>query len=422
MFKRTTRSFGPFNGLAAAALMVTTAAIGCDSDVNSAGGGGGEGGGTEGGASGVAHFAVPTEIYGADFASSTSYIPIVPSLDVDRIKLDKAREVDARASMAVVGDWIFVASSSTPVIERFEVQSDGSLHAAGRLGFANHGLPEFFAIDDWGAVFVDAEKAYVFNTTDGSHVVWNPTTLEITGEIPGPDIFEEGYQFESIAIVRDKRMYRLFTLLNYDTWDFLAAPQYLAVYDVETDQLISLVEESRCPQLYSRPFVDEAGDIYFSNFIWTPVLSLTSDYPHSCALRVKKGEQTFDPDYQLNFAQDITAGREAGILRYLGNGKALLDVFHDERVTIDKKTDAEELANTPNWRLWSVDLNKKTGEPVPDFDFKAAGYQDVDVDGRTFLMVPNEDYSETTSFEIAGDEVNESFTIQGSSYFMARVK
>lgn len=420
MQRSTFRSFTPSSRSSAGAVAVAAAAIawivGCSPSSNSFDGA------PQVPADGSAQFAIPTEIYGADFASSSSYIPIVASLDVDRIKLDKARELDGRASMAVIGDWMFVASSSAPIIERFEVGSDGSLTAAGRLSFANHGLPDFFAIDEWGAVIVDAEKAYVFNPTDGSHVVWNPTTMEITGEIPGPDIMEEGYQFESIAIVQGKRMYRVFTLLNYDTWEFLAAPQYLAVYDVETDELTNLVEESRCPQLYSRPFVDESGDIYFSNFIWTPVLSLSSDYPHSCALRVKKGELAFDPDYQLNFAQDITDGREAGILRYLGEGKALLDVFHDERVAIDGETDAEELANTSNWRLWTVDLGDKTGAPLPDFDFKAAGYQDVDVDGRTFLMVPNEDYSETTSFEIVDGKVAERFKIQGSSYFMARVK
>lgn len=398
---------------AMATLLALLGLAGCSGNESDAG---------DGGDDSAAHFAIPTEIFGADFASSTSYVPIVPSLDVSRVELDDAREVNARATMATVGGFMFLASSSAPIIERFEVGSDGSLEPTGRLSFANHGLPEYFAIDEWGAVIVNAQKAYVFNTSDGSHVVWNPTTLEITGEIPGPDIGREGYSFESIAILRGNRMFRVFTLLNYDTWEFLAAPQYLAVYDVETDELINLVEETRCPQLYSRPFGDESGDIYFSNFIWSPVLSLTGDFPPSCALRVKQGEEAFDPDFQLNFAQDITGGREAGILRYQGEGKALLDVFHDERVTVSEDTDAEELANTPSWRLWSVDLRSMTGTPLPDFDFKAAGYQDVAVDGRTFLMVPNDDYSETTSFEVIGGEVTERFKIQGSSYFMARVR
>jgi hypothetical protein len=125
---------------------------------------------------------------------------------------------------------------------------------------------------------------------------------------------------------------------------------------------------------------------------------------------------------QLDFADEVTGGREAGMLRYLGNGKALLDVFHHERVEIDDDTDAQELANTANWRLWTVDLSDFSGGPLEAFDFKAGGYTDVQVDGRTFLMVPNGDYSETTAYEIADGEAIEGFKIQGSSYQMLRVR
>jgi hypothetical protein len=367
-------------------------------------------------------YVVPTEVYGADFATSTSYTPLVPSLDVAEISLTGAREVDGRASIGTVGNYLFVASSSAPVVERFELNADGSLKEAGSLNFMNYGVPEFFAIDDWGAVFVNEQKAYIFNGSNGSHIAWNPSTMTITGEIPGPAIIQEGYALESVAIVRGNRMYRLFTILNYDTWEFLPNPQYLAVYDVENDKLLSMVEDHRCPQLYARPFADESGDIYFSGWVWTPGLALTSDYPKSCALRVKAGEDTFDPSWQLNFAADVTAGREAGVLRYLGGGKALLDVFHHERVTIDATTDAQELSGTPNWRLWTIDLNTKTGGPIEAFDFKAGGYTDVQVGGRTFLMMPNGDYSETTAYELVNGEPVQKFKIQGSSYAMKQLR
>jgi hypothetical protein len=365
---------------------------------------------------------VPAEVYGADFATSNSYIPLVPSLDVERIDISRAREVSGRASVAVVGPWLFVASSTAPVVERFEVAPDGSLREAGRISFMNYGLPEFFAIDAWGAVFISPEKAYLFNGNDGSQVVWNPTTLEITGEIPGPGISRMGYSFESVVAVRGSRMYRIFTLLNYDAWEFLPAPQYLAVYDLTTDTLLDTVEESRCPQLYSRPFIDERGDIYFSGWVWTPGLTLTSDYPASCALRVLAGQDTFDPSWQLDFAAEVTQGREAGILRYLGGGKGLLDVFHAERATIDPSTDPQELSNTPNWRLWSIDLESKTGAPVEGLDFRAGGYQDVEVGGRTFLMVPNDTYSETTAVEVVDGQAAAGFVIQGSAYHMVKLR
>lgn len=366
-------------------------------------------------------FVIPTEVYGADFADSTSYIPIVPSIDVEEISLDDAKELNGRASIGQVGKWLFIAGSTEPVVTRYQVSEDGKLKEDGKLNFMNYGVPEFFAIDSWGALFVNEEKAYIFNGSDGSHIVWNPTTLEITGEIKGPDVTMEGYNLESIAFVRGNRMYRVFTLLNYDTWEFLPKPQYLAVYDLDKDELIELVEETRCPQLYNRPFMDENEDIYFSGWVWTPGLALTSDYPKSCALRVKKDEDVFDPDYQLSFA-DITEGREGAMLRYLGKGQALLDVYHAERATIDESTDAQALANEPNWRLWKVDIEKKTGAPIENLDFKAGGFTDVAIDGRNFLMVPNDDYSETTAYEIIGDEAVKGFKIRGSSYDMRRVR
>src|SRR5690606_20513778 len=189
----------------------------------------------------------------------------------------------------------------------------------------NHGVPEYFAINAWGAVFVNEEKAYIFNGNDGSHVVWNPSTMKITGDIKGLDIVQEGYAMESVAVVRGDRMYRLFTFLNYETWEFLPAPQYLAVYDVKNDELLSLEEESRCVQLYALPSVDEDENIYFSGHVWTPGLTLTSDYPDGCALRIQAGEDGFDDNWQLNYAEDVTDGREAATLRYIGDGKALLD-------------------------------------------------------------------------------------------------
>lgn len=428
-----------------AALVAVTASLsGCSGDddastsSNGSGGSGGSGGTAAGGSDGnptggaagmggaapvgESWFAVPSQVYSTDFLTSASYIPLVPSLDVNRIGLDDAKELNGRASIGRVGNWLFIAGSSEPVVTRYTVDDNGALHEDGSLNFGNYGLPEYFAIDAWGAVFVNEKKAYIFNGSDGSHVVWNPTSMKITGEIPGPDIVEEGYNLESVAIVRGNRMYRIFTFLNYDTWEFLVEPQYLAVYDVEQDELLDLVEETRCPQIYNRPFVDEKGDIYFSGWVWTPGLTLTGDYPKSCALRVRAGEDSFDEAWQLNFADQVTDGREAGVLRYLGNGKALLDVFHDERVDIDDDTDAEELVNTANWRLWTVDLADLSGAPMEAFDFKAGGYTDVQVDGRTFLMVPNGDYSETTAYEIVEGEAVEGFKIKGSSYQMVRAR
>jgi hypothetical protein len=110
------------------------------------------------------------------------------------------------------------------------------------------------------------------------------------------------------------------------------------------------------------------------------------------------------------------------VLRYLGDGQALLDVFYHERAAITSETDPEELSNTPNWRLWQVDLKTNQGKPVEGLDFKAGGYTDITVDGRSYLMVPNDDYSETVLYEIKDGKAVPGLKIPGSSYNIARVR
>ena len=46
----------------------------------------------------------------------------------------------------------------------------------------------------------------------------------------------------------------------------------------------------------------------------------------------------------------------------------------------------------------------------------------VPVDGRTFLMVPNGDYTETTTYEIKDGKVNQGFKVRGSAYHMVRAR
>lgn len=367
-------------------------------------------------------YAVPTEIYGADFSSSTSFVSLVPSLDVPSIGLEQAREKDGRASVIAIGNYLFIASSTAPIIERYEVQPDGSLVEAGRLSFANYGLPEAFSIDAWGNITISPTKAYVFNGSNGAHVVWNPSTLEIIGEVAGPDVLRDGWALESIAIVRGNRLFRVFAYLDYDSWRFDAGTQFLAVYDVESDQLLALHQDARCPLLYSRPFLDESENLYFSGFVWTAAETLLNGAPKNCALRVLNGQEAFDPDWQLTYADDVTEGREAGILRYLGGGRALLDVFHHDRASLAGPISTRELSNTPNWRLWSLDLEQRTGAPLEGLDFKAGGYQDVGVDARTFLMVPNDDYSETTAYEVRDGQAARGFSIRGSAYHLTKIR
>jgi hypothetical protein len=365
-------------------------------------------------------YAVATEVYGADFATSTSFVRLVPSLDVAEIDLASAREYNGRATVGSVGNWLFIMDGEQPIVERFTVAADGSLTLDGELSFANYGMP-YWTIDAWGNTMVSPTKAYFSNPGDGSLIVWNPTSMEIVREIPLPALAPGDLELQSSpAYLRGDRLFRLFSWASFDTFEFSRAPQQLGVYDTASDELLSLVEDNRCPAIYSEPFADEAGAVYFSNHVWSPMETLVKGAPQSCSLRVLAEETSFDPDWQFRYA-DFAGGREGAVLRYLGNNQALADIFHDERTTITSDTDPSELGTSSNWRLWAVDLAAGTGAPIEGLDFKPGGYNDVHVGGRTFILMPSADYARTTGYELVDGAAVRRFEIAGSSYHMVEL-
>jgi hypothetical protein len=366
-------------------------------------------------------YAIATEIYGADFATSTSFIRLVSSLDGGEIDLGAAREYNGRATLGTVGDWLFIMDGEQPIIERFSVGADGALTQTGQLSFANYGMP-YWTIDAWGNTMVSPTQAYFTNPGDGSLIVWNPTSMEIVREIPLPLDAPAGLELQAApAYLRGDRLFRLFSWANFDTFEFSKAPQQLGVYDTTSDELVALAEDDRCPAVYSEPFEDEAGALYFSNHVWSPMETLVKGAPQSCSLRVLAGEAAFDPEWQLKYA-DFADGREGAVLRYLGNGQALADIFHDERTTITSETDPSELGQSSNWRLWTVNLETDVGAPIEGLDFKPGGYNDVHVGGRSFILMPSDNYARTTAYELLDGAAIRRFGIQGSAYHMVELR
>lgn len=378
-------------------------------------------GGNPEGAAGGPLYAIATQLYGADFSSSTSLVQLVSSLDVAEIDLGSAREYNGRATVGTIGGWLFIMDGEEPIVERFSVAADGTLTPDGQLSFANYGMP-YWSIDDWGNTMVTPTKAYFTNPGDGALIVWNPTTMEIVRDIALPVTASADLELQSApAFLHGDRLFRLFSWANFDTFEFSRVPQQLAVYDTATDELVSLSEETRCPAVYSVPFEDEAGNLYFSNHVWSPMETLVKGAPESCSLRVLAGETSFDPTWQLRYA-DFTEGRQGAVLRYLGDGQALADIFHAERTAITDATDPSELGESSNWRLWTVDVGAGTGAPIDGLDFKPGGYDIVRVGGRAFILMPSAaNYARTTAYELESGAAVRRFAIQGSSYHMVEL-
>lgn len=365
-------------------------------------------------------YAVMFEVY--DDVGSNSYLSLIDTLDIDELDVAASREfAGGRAFLQSYNGWIFVGDPTTPVVTRYSVSKDGQLVEDGDIGFANYGL-DAGSLDDWNINFISEDKAYLFDFREGRTIIWNPTTLEITGEITAPDeLFREGWSLEgSPGVVRDGLLYRTFDFANYDTAE-QSDEIWLGVYDVEKDELVELVEEERCGALGNLVHVDEEGTIYFSSWIWNVADTKLYDGPSACVLRINEGESTFDQDWQLDYSA-FTEGREGAMFSYMGDGHVLFSAFHDENLTIDEETDPWAYAGSQNWSVWSYELGADEATRVKGLDLNAGAFTPLNLEGRAFIMVPNSTWSSTQLYEIEGNEATPSLNVPGWSYQFKKVR
>src|SRR5262249_5746600 len=152
------------------------------------------------------------------------------------------------------------------------------------------------------------------------------------------------------------------------------------VVDVARDEVVDVLE-APCPGL-DFATQDDAGNFYFSSWVFAPGGAAVLDQPTTCVAKLPVGEDT--PEKLFDFP-DLTEGRQGGGMRYLGEGKALLSVLHDERSTSD---DVTEVTYGANWQFWLYDLEQGSAEPVDGIPFNAGAAYDAFVDGKPHILVP----------------------------------
>lgn len=366
-------------------------------------------------------YVLANEIYADE--ESTSYVTLLSSLDVDQIDLDQAIEFPGgRATIATRAGWVFVAPPTSPEIRRFRVTEAGRLEPDGVVSFLDYGL-DGLALDGWGNTFISDTKAYVHNLVDGTSVIWDPSDMTIVGEVDVSDFElvrpDLGDLNGSAGLARDGRLFRTIFWSNWDEQQ-TSTEQYLAVYDTDADKLIALEPETRCPGLSNLVSQDEAGNAYFSNWIWNVGETILRDAPKSCVLKLPADSQHFDPEFRLDYAS-LTQGREGAVFSYLADGRGVMSIFYEEESPVTGETTPNDLVSVPAWKVWNVDLNGDA-TPLVGLDWMLGAVTPLQLDGRSLLMVPGEDWSIIHVHEIVDAEAVPRFDIPGWSYQFLKVR
>lgn len=380
-------------------------------------GSGGAGGSS--GSSASALYGLQTSISSSD-NTSLSYFALLDNLDPQEVDLDTAREFSGSADAWVWENELFIADGETNSIVKYTVDGK-NLVKGDAVSFMNEGVTY---IGFWLNVFISPTKAYLVNSQTNEYVVWNPKTMEITGKVPMPELTVPtgmksfpSYTDRSAAI-RDGKLYHPFYYTD-DTYFKYTQNSSIAVYDVESDALLEVIE-APCPGL-DHVTQDDDGNLFFSAWIYAPGAAAVLDQPATCVAKIAKDENKATVAFTV---KDITGGREGGVFRYTGDGKGILSVLHPDHETDGIDTgDASMVTFGARWHFYSYEFASNEATEIETIPWNAGAAYAGAADGKSYSLVPGDGYAKTNVWDVTTpSDPKELFEIPGWSMRVVKVR
>jgi hypothetical protein len=372
-------------------------------------------------------YALHVIAFDPDF-NATSYVLLSDTLDLGGVSLSNAREFPGWATIAAVNGEILVASEGDPRVTRYRVGRDLAWQQGETVSFANLGLTDAGFGRQW---FLDGQSAYA-ELELTQRIVWDPDALVIQGVKEASQLTlkrDDGFELEP-GLNRQPRIrrgpvLRPFYYAEKTDWLEYSPNSQIAVYDPQTHEESAIID-APCPGLHVES-QDELGNTYFSLWDALPKLALYGQGPAPCVARIKP-DNTLDEDWRPNL-REWTGGRHVLVFRYVRDGKALGNVLHAEELgaTFTGPYDpavGDELDAGEHYRVWLFDLQAEAAIPVSGMEATAWGFHASDIDGRSFVFLPHDDYGRTTVYEVdvATATAQERFEMTGWVYDWVRVR
>lgn len=358
--------------------------------------------------------------------SESSYVALVPSLDSStEIDYSTVLEVAGGASIfGLDGNRFFaLGKAEEPTITRYEIDASGAFVEGEQLSLQQYGLTGTWL--DPGLVPILSEtKAYVVDSGQMQVIVWNPTTMRITGSFPLDGVVPDGYSttlFEPDPTLRGDQL--LIAALHGES-DATAPFSTLIVLDTANDDVANVTRDERCGGLWDS-VMDSNGDTYFATGIWDAAQNRTlgSEIATApCLVRVNAGEIEFDPDYFVELSS-LTGGLTGGALVAGPSDQAFIKVLDEEGLGEIGPESFDEIWSGAHWQWWRIILGSANdGQETSSLPLSAGASGVLTVDGKAYVRNASADFSETTMLQMATTEPSEGITVRGFPYGIVRIR
>jgi hypothetical protein len=326
-----------------------------------------------------AGYVVAANIYTTEVSSM--YMQVLPDVPKGTLDLATAREVAGGGTIRTFEGRTYVTSEERKTVTRHEL-AGGKLEPRETVSFTDQGF------DYLGQpYFLDAQRAFFMNGAQLTVVEWNPTTMELTRTHSIAGMKRDGWAHEERGAFLRRADGKLFFYWTYTNERKTFINNFVVgVLDTVTSTL-KVLEDADCPATAGfGGFFDEAGDLYLfsDNFGGYTRLAGVPDPKTACVLRVRPGQDAFDPGFRWKPTETLGSGLEPWGLYYAGNGVAYTTAVDPAR--LEEYDGVFEFIFAPIHQGYTLDFKARAATKLSDLPLDGVGFESVPFGGR--LLVP----------------------------------
>lgn len=359
-------------------------------------------------------------------AGRTTYVRHTPSL-TGHIKLDQGIEAAGNAVYLVQGRSVFIGQSETPTWIKYELTADNKFQERGRLSLQSFGMTSV----DFGNVMVDATTAVSISSDALKAIVWNPTTMAITGTVDLAHMKKEGFDLENWTVVANNG--KVYVPGRWVNWEKAQVLQKVmtTIIDPKALKVDAIAEDDRCASGGEIVF-DAAGNGYVMgdgrNYSWQMFAHASqTPVPRNCILKLPVGATDFDPNY-IKYITDLTGGLESiSEMQGVGvnNGVGFAKLFYPDQLPATVKPVDFEFWKENAHKLWRFNLgDNPTAQEISGSEFSSIGFSGRSSEGAYFIGESFDKGATSTVFrvDVASNTMAKAFTMDGYFYGIFKVQ
>ncbi|MFP2924898.1 MxcI protein [Pyxidicoccus sp. 3LG] len=338
------------------------------------------------------------------------------------LPLDNALKVPGRAlgvGIPKTGS-LYVVSDESATVTRYSLNDEDRLEASGTVSFASLGVTE---LGEYQAnfQFISETKAYYFDGATAQVVIWNPSTMTVTGNIPLDTlVIPDTVLAFSGAVVRVDRQLIMPVGWRPETGVGITPKAGVVSIDTTTD-VATIATDDRCGYTHDAA-VGSDGQVYVATEAYGAAVRrvVGEEVAAPCLLRFNPQTRAFDPTFYRSL-EALVGGGTAGALIPGPQGTAYVRVLDETVAPVLEGTHPRTVASGTGWQWWELKLDTMTATRKADFPSTSGSVFLFESENQTLYTEFGAGASSTT-LHVLGESGRPTLTYPGLSFSFLQLR